>query len=90
MADTAKTFPLSSHDFPYWLWNPITILCSSQSSRKPWCAKSHRTPTERKWYEVNESIYNPLKINTLASPVFPGISTNRFDCLQNRFFELFS
>ena len=37
----------------------------------PWCAKNHRTPTERKWYEVNDSICNPLKINALQNPIFP-------------------
>jgi len=47
----------------------------------PWCAKNHRTPTERKWYEVNAPIYNLLKINARPSPVFPGISTNHSDRL---------
>ncbi len=59
------------------------------SVTQPWCTKSHRTPTERKWYEVNESIYNPLKINAWSSPIFPGISTNHSDRLQKRFLKLF-
>ena len=64
-------FLLKEFSLPYRLRNPITILCSTQSSGKRWCAKSHHTPTERKWYELNESIYNPLKINAHPSPVFP-------------------